>query len=169
MPAIRLILRRSWARLSLQALSKAAPSRKANKWRMNCLDKVMETAELRKNGMMAHLLDSLESGRDIGHYGRLVVAMVAQNFMSADDLIKLLAKDRDCDPEKARALVEQVKARGYNPPKRERILEWMQKQEFPICPHPEDANACNVYGDIDFPKDVYEKIKSYYGAASHNS
>ena len=26
-------------------------------------------AELRKDSMMAHLLDSLEAGKDIGHYG----------------------------------------------------------------------------------------------------
>lgn len=128
----------------------------------------MELAELRKNEMMAHLLDSLEAGRDIGHYGRLVVAMVAQNFLGAEDLIALLQKDPDCDEEKARSLVEQVEARGYNPPKRERILEWMSKQDFPICPNSDDPKACNVYGDIDFPREVYEKIKSYYGAASHN-
>ena len=31
--------------------------------------------ELRKDEMMAHLLDSLDQGKDIGHYGRLVFAM----------------------------------------------------------------------------------------------
>jgi hypothetical protein len=30
-------------------------------------------AELRKDSMMAHLLDSLKAGKDIGHYGRLVL------------------------------------------------------------------------------------------------
>jgi hypothetical protein len=39
---------------------------------------------LRKNGMMAHLLDSLNSGQDIGHYGRLVFAMVARHFVDDD-------------------------------------------------------------------------------------
>jgi hypothetical protein len=29
-------------------------------------------AEMRKDSMMAHLLDSLHAGKDIGHYGRLV-------------------------------------------------------------------------------------------------
>ena len=38
--------------------------------------------ELRKDSMMAHLLDSLEAGKDIGHYGRLVFAMVARHFRS---------------------------------------------------------------------------------------
>ena len=132
------------------------------------MEATTELTELRKNAMMAHLLNSLEAGRDIGHYGRLVVTMVAQRFLSSDDLIALLQKDPDCDEAKARSLVEQVKARGYNPPKRERILEWMNKQEFPICPNPEDPRGCNVYGDIDFPREVYDKIESYYAEASQN-
>jgi len=36
----------------------------------------MSVAELRKNGMMAHLMDALSQGEDIGHYGRLVFVMV---------------------------------------------------------------------------------------------
>ena len=32
---------------------------------------------------MAHLLDSLNDGKDIGHYGRLVFAMVARHFHAA--------------------------------------------------------------------------------------
>lgn len=31
----------------------------------------MAIEELQKNDMMAHLLKSLEAGKDIGHYGRL--------------------------------------------------------------------------------------------------
>ena len=31
--------------------------------------------------MMAHLLDALESGTDVGHYGRLVFAMVARHCL----------------------------------------------------------------------------------------
>jgi DNA primase large subunit len=122
----------------------------------------MELEEMKKNGMMEHLLQSLEEGKDIGHYGRLTVVMVGQAFLSEDELVELLTKDPDCDEEKARGLIEQVEARGYNPPKRERILEWMQKQEFPICPNPDDAQACNVYKDVEFPKQVYDKIHAYY-------
>lgn len=128
----------------------------------------MELTELRKNKMMAHLLDSLEAGRDIGHYGRLVVAMVAQRFLSPEELMELLQKDPDCGEEKARALVEQVRAQNYNPPKRERILEWMDKQDFPICPDADDPRGCNVYRDVDFPREVYDKIESFYSGASRN-
>ena len=39
--------------------------------------------ELRKDSMMAHLLDSLDAGKDIGHYGRLVFAMEARHFPAA--------------------------------------------------------------------------------------
>ena len=38
-------------------------------------------AALQAEPMMAHLMDSLDSGRDIGHYGRLVFAMVAHHFL----------------------------------------------------------------------------------------
>ena len=122
----------------------------------------MALDELRKNGMMAHLIDSLESRQDIGHYGRLVFTMVGRCFLSNEELIDLLTKDPDCDEEKARTLIEQVEARDYNPPKRERILEWMQKQDFPICPDADQPGACNVYRDLDFPQELYDRIASFY-------
>ena len=50
----------------------------------------MAREELQKNGMMAHLLTALEERQDIGHYGRLVFAMVARHFMSESELIGLL-------------------------------------------------------------------------------
>ena len=40
--------------------------------------------ELRKNDMMNHLLDALEQGKDIGHYGRLVFT-TSGIAMSAED------------------------------------------------------------------------------------
>src|SRR5688500_16698606 len=101
--------------------------------------------ELRKNGMMAHLLDALDAGKDIGHYGRLVFAMVARHFLSEDDLINHLQKDRDFTEEQARALYLQVQGRDYSPPKRERILEWQRQQDFPIIPNPDDPDTGNVY------------------------
>ena len=42
----------------------------------------MSVEALRKNDMMTHLLDALDRGQDIGHYGRLVFAMVARHFLS---------------------------------------------------------------------------------------
>ena len=54
----------------------------------------MNNQELRKNDMMAHLLDALERGDDIDHYGRLVYIMVGQYFLSEDELITWLTKDR---------------------------------------------------------------------------
>lgn len=123
--------------------------------------------ELRKNEMMAHLIESLEAGKDIGHYGRLVVAMVGRTFLDRDDLIELLAKDRDCDEQKAAVLIDQVEARGYNPPKRERVLEWMHKQKFPICPNAENPGSCNVYRDLDFPREIYDRINGFYQDSGH--
>jgi hypothetical protein len=118
--------------------------------------------ELRKSPMMAHLLDALASGQDIGHYGRLVVAMVGHHFLDDDTLVQTLAQDGACTEDDARALVLQVRERDYNPPRRERILEWQQQQDFAICPTPEDPRACNVYRELSFPKDVYEDIQEFY-------
>ena len=118
--------------------------------------------ELRKSPMMAHLLDALEQGTDIGHYGRLVFAMVARHFLSEDDLTSWLMKDKDFSEAQARSLVLQVQGRDYNPPKRQRILEWQSEQAFPICPDPDDPNACNVYKELKFPDEVYEHISEFY-------
>jgi hypothetical protein len=122
----------------------------------------MAISDLRKNDMMAHLLDALEQGKDIGHYGRLVFAMVARHFVSDNELVKLLTKDKNFSPEDARTLVAQVQSRDYNPPKRQKIMEFLEQQKFPICPNADDPNACNVYKDLQFPETVYAKINEYY-------
>lgn len=122
----------------------------------------MPVEDLKQDPMMCHLLSSLEQGRDIGHYGRLVFAMVARHFLSEDETLEYLMKDRDVDEEKARSLLAQVEVRDYNPPKRQRVLEWMSKQDFPICPNPEDPDQCNVYKNLDFPKEIYDRIRNYY-------
>jgi DNA primase large subunit len=122
----------------------------------------MSVAELRKNGMMAHLMDGLSRGENIGHYGRLVFVMVARYFLSEAQLFKQLLLDPDMDEEKARALIEQVATKGYSPPSREKVLEFQKHQWFPICPNPEDPDACNVYKDLKFPREVYESITEYH-------
>jgi hypothetical protein len=122
----------------------------------------MAVQELRDEPMMAHLLDSLESGEDIGHYGRLVFGMIARYFMSDDEIIGHLTKNPGFDEEQARGLLRQIDARGYNPPKRERVLDWMSRQDFPICPEPEDRRQCNVYRNLRFPEEVYQKIAEFY-------
>ncbi|MBD2078505.1 hypothetical protein [Leptolyngbya sp. FACHB-17] len=122
----------------------------------------MTVEVLRKSDMMAHLLDALDAGEDIGHYGRLVFAMIARHFLSKEEVIEYLLKDKDCDETEATSLYEQVQGKDYNPPKRDRILEWQQQQEFPICPNSDDPDACNVYRDLEFPQHVYEHISSYY-------
>jgi hypothetical protein len=120
------------------------------------------STNLRDSPMMAHLLGALEKGQDIGEYGRLTFVMVARHFLSEDELVKLLEKQPGMDEKEARAQVSQVKARDYNPPKRERILQWMERQEFPICPNPDDPNGCNVYRDLQFPDRIYEQIDDYW-------
>ena len=121
----------------------------------------MAVEDLRQSTMMSHLLDSLEQGKDIGHYGRLVFVMVARYFVDQDELVKLLLQGGDTDEPKARALVQQVLERDYSPPRRERILEWQAKQDFPICPDADDPDACNVYRELQFPDSLFEHIEEY--------
>ena len=118
-------------------------------------------AELRKDSMMAHLLDSLNEGKDIGHYGRLVFAMVARHFMPHEEVLAYLTKDRDFSEEQATLMLKQVEGRDYNPPKRDRILEWQSEQDFPILPNPEDPDCGNLYRNLKFPNEIYDHIGHY--------
>ena len=122
---------------------------------------------LRDNGMMRHLLDSLEAGEDIGHYGRLVFTMVARHFLDEGELQALLVQDPACDEEQALALIEQVKARDYSPPRREKVLQFQAQQSFPIIPDPEDPDSGNVYKDLHFPEHVYAHISEYREQKAH--
>lgn len=117
---------------------------------------------LRDSPMMAHLLDALEAGTDVGHYGRLTFAMIARHFMDEDALVDLLAKQPDQDADKARAMVLQVQGKDYNPPKRDRILEWQAQQDFAICPTPDDPASCNVYRELRFPQGIYDNIGEFW-------
>lgn len=121
----------------------------------------MAVEDLRRSGMMSHLLDSLGRGEDIGHYGRLTFAMAARRFVDRDELIALLSQDKDTGEAKARGLVQQVEEHDYNPPRRARILEWQTKQDFPIIPNPDGPDAGNVYRELDFPDEVFEHIEEY--------
>jgi uncharacterized protein YneF (UPF0154 family) len=122
----------------------------------------MAVDDLRKNGMMAHLINALDAKRDIGHYGRLVFAMIARHFLYENEVMAYLVKNPGVTEEQARALYLQVQGKDYSPPRRERILEWQREQEFPICPDPENPDSCNVYKDLKFPPEVYEHISGYY-------
>ena len=117
--------------------------------------------ELRKDSMMAHLLDSLAAGQDIGHYGRLVFAMVARHFMPDEEVLSWLTRDQDFSQPDAAAMLRQVEGRDYNPPKRDRILEWQAEQEFPIIPNPEDPDCGNLYRNLKFPDTIYHHIEDY--------
>lgn len=119
----------------------------------------MAIDDLKRNAMMTHLLSALERGEDIGHYGRLVFAMIGRHFLSGDELCMWLCRNPGVSTDDASALLRQVEDRDYNPPRRERIMEWDEQQSFPICPEP---NGCNVYRDLKFPEHVYEHIQEFY-------
>lgn len=121
----------------------------------------MSMKDLRRSPTMAHLLDALDKGTDIGHYGRLTVAMVGNQFLDRNELLHLLEKDPSIDEREAKSLVQQVETRDYNPPSRQTLLNWQQQQDFPIVPNPEDPNAGNLYRELDMPDHVIEDIESY--------
>lgn len=121
-----------------------------------------QSRDLCDSPMMAHLLDALEAGKDIGHFGRLTFAMVARHFLDEKELVRLLSGQPGQSEEEARSLLRQVEGRDYNPPKRERIMEWQAQQAFPICPTPDDPSSCNVYSDLRFPEEVYENINDFW-------
>ena len=122
---------------------------------------------LQDSPMMVHLLDALEAGQDVGHFGRLTFAMIGRHFLDEEALVSLLANQPDHGETDARALVRQVEAKEYSPPKRERILEWQAQQDFPICPTPDDPSSCNVYRELRFPDEVYEHIEEFYEATEN--
>jgi hypothetical protein len=87
--------------------------------------------------------------------------MIGRHFFSNDELVGLLTQDQDTDEQEMKALVQQVEEKGYSPPRREKILEYQSQQEFPICPDPDDPDACNPYAELQFPDEVYESIREY--------
>ena len=121
----------------------------------------MSVEDLRKSTMMNHMLEALENGEDIGHYGRLTFAMIGRYFVENEELAGLLTKDSDADEQEVRALVQQVEEKGYNPPRREKILDWQSQQDFQICPDSDDPDACNIYNELTFPDGLYEDIQEY--------
>jgi hypothetical protein len=129
--------------------------------RLNDAPEMSGVEALRANAMMAYLLESLEAKKDVGHYGRLVFAMIARHFLDEGELMDRLCMNPGFDEAQAKALIRQVESRDYNPPRPQRIREWQSQQEFPICPNADDPDGCNVYRDLKFPDHIYENIQQY--------
>ncbi len=119
--------------------------------------------ELRKDPMMAHLLDSLNAGKDVGHYGRLVFSMVARHFLPHEQVLAYLIKDNDFNEDQAAQMLHQVEGRDYSPPKRERLLEWQREQDFQFI-DPADPDSGNLYRNLKFPQEIYQHIGHYQDA-----
>lgn len=122
----------------------------------------MSLEQLRQNAMMSHLLDALESGEDIGHYGRLTFAIIAHHLLDDAELVDWLDKDPTIDERKAKALCHQVATRDYSPPNQQTLRQWQAQQDFPICPDIDDPDACNPYRDLELPEEVYAHITEYH-------
>jgi hypothetical protein len=122
----------------------------------------LRSDDLEDSPMMAHLLEAMKSGQDVGEYGALTFVIVARHFMEDNELVELLAQQPGYNQQAAQALLLQVKERDYNPPKRERILEWQSQQEFQICPDPHDPSACNLYRELRFPQEIYDRIGDFW-------
>jgi len=117
---------------------------------------------LEDSPMMAHLYGALKKEQDIGEYGRLTFVIIARHFLKEGEIIRLLEKQPGFTEETAQAMFAQIQQREYNPPKRETILEWQNHQDFKICPDPDDPNACNVYRELRFPQEIYDRIGEFW-------
>lgn len=111
--------------------------------------------------MMAHLLESLEAGVDIGDFGRLAFIIIARYFMDEGEIVSLIASQPEMDQKKALALLNHIRYEDYRPPRREQILEWQAIQDFAICPDAEDPESCDVYRQLRFPDEVYASLKEW--------
>jgi rubrerythrin len=120
------------------------------------------STDLRHSPMMAHLMDALERGKDIGHYGRLTFAIVARHFLSQTEFLRLLGNCPAHGAAEAQELLADVTQHDYVPPTPETIHAWQAHQSFPICPDPDDLDACNVYRDLIFPERVYGHLEEYH-------
>jgi hypothetical protein len=47
----------------------------------------MAIEDLCQSPMMSHMLDALDDGEDLGHYGRLVFVMIGGHFVGNDELV----------------------------------------------------------------------------------
>ena len=121
-----------------------------------------EYTALQQSPTMARLIRDLESGSDIGHYGQFVFITAARHFIDDDAITELIAKQPDMTEERANAMVLQISEKGYNPPKREKILDFQKEQDYPIIENPDDPDAGNLYRELHFPETVYEEINHYY-------
>ncbi|MDP9382997.1 MAG: hypothetical protein M3Q29_23245 [Chloroflexota bacterium] len=121
----------------------------------------MAVEDLRKSDVMSNLLDGLEQGKDIGHYGKFVFATVARHFLEPEQVVEYLAKAPDTDERDARGLLDQVQSRDYNAPRREKLVDYQSQQEFRFM-DPDNPDSGNLYRDLQFPDDVYEDISEYH-------
>lgn len=110
---------------------------------------------------MRNLLDGLDQGKDIGHYGKFVFATVSRHFMEPDEVVEYLSKAPDTDERDARGLLDQVESRGYNPPRRQKLIDYQSQQDFKFM-DPDDPDSGNLYRDLQFPEGVYEDISEYH-------
>jgi hypothetical protein len=125
--------------------------------------------DMQADPMMARLITSLAEHEDIGHYGRLVFAMVGRYFASDDELVAALQNDRDFSEEQARELVREVHAVNYSPPKREKIIEFQSRQAYRMIENVQDPDVGNVYRTLQFPEEMYHHIAEYREQKAHAS
>ena len=85
--------------------------------------------------------------------------------MPHEEVVAWLRKDGDCSEEQAGTMLHQVEGRDYSPPRRERLLQWQQEQEFQFI-DPHDPDSGNLYRNLEFPKAIYDHIGHYQEAKS---
>ncbi len=118
--------------------------------------------QLRASPVMARLLEALEAGTDIGHFGRLTFVIVARHFLTEADMLALLRRQPGHDEREMAGLIRQVSEHDYSPPSRARLLAWQAQQDYPLLPDADDPATGNLYRELRFPDEVYEHIEEFY-------
>jgi hypothetical protein len=70
----------------------------------------LRSDNLEDSPMMAHLLEAMKSGQDVGEYGALTFVIVARHFMEDNELVELLAQQPGYNQQAAQALLLQVRS-----------------------------------------------------------
>ena len=70
----------------------------------------------------------------------------------------MLAEAQDAEAGEVREMVRQVGEKGYSPPGREKILESHVRQDFTVCPSPDDCDSC---AELRCPDEGYESAPGY--------
>ena len=125
--------------------------------------------DLKRNPMMRRIIQTMESGQDVGHYGRFIFTVVASYFIGEKEITDLLKRQPEIeDSEEALGFYLQVASARYVMPTSARIRAWDKSEEqknFPLIIQG-DRNSGNLYREIPLPQQALVSVRSYWREAA---